>query len=68
MIHDIFGVRKFYSGSSILVMKRNKRQPKKPRNLDILGMILGRKAKSWDSRDRRSKDTRNDPVRHTTES
>ena len=37
---------------------KKKRAPKKPRSLVTLGMILTRKAKSWDPRDRRSKDAR----------
>ncbi len=39
-------------------MKSKKRKMKKARNLDVLGMILGRKAKSWDARERRSRDAR----------
>lgn len=35
-----------------------KKGPKKPRDLVTLGMILTRKAKSWDLRERRSKDAR----------
>ena len=38
--------------------RSKKRDAKKARNLDALGMILGCKAKSWDARDRRSKDAR----------
>jgi len=38
--------------------KSKKRAPSPGRNQDILGMILGRKAKSWDARERRSKDAR----------
>lgn len=34
-------------------MKSKKPKLPKERNLDVLGMILTRKAKSWDLRDRR---------------
>lgn len=45
-------------------MKKLKgRKPKKPRSLAVLGMILTRKAKSWDARERRAKDARRDPVK-----
>lgn len=36
------------------------RKPKAPRSMVVVGMILGRKAKRWDPRDRRSKDARKD--------
>jgi len=38
--------------------RTKKRKQKKPRDLVVLGMILHCKAKTWDARERRSKDAR----------
>jgi hypothetical protein len=38
--------------------KKKKKEPAEQRNMVVKGMILHTHAKSWDARDRRSKDTR----------
>jgi hypothetical protein len=53
-----------YRRSEVATMaKLKRRKPKKPRCLVVLGMILTRKAKSWDARERRAKDARRNPVK-----